>query len=235
MKRSGSCQDTAEMANLSSDQAASADSKEPHTSSAKGGSDEAPQHVNIGPHADANNKNDIDTNTNTNTKINTDAKPQLPSADSSHVAVAEDVVPPRKKLKSPTNSVDAGDRKPDPSPTRRPKNRHPTPSASGDQTSDFGRPTPRGRRLWQEGDPPIRPAAPQPAQKQGPRQSRRNNPNRSTSQSQPAEEEDPSVTQMLKQPETRPISQEQLVAEVKGIYAGLVMYATAHLSRDSHV
>jgi len=28
---------------------------------------------------------------------------------------------------------------------------------------------------------------------------------------------------MFRQPETRPISQEQLVAEVKGIYAGLVM------------
>ncbi len=28
---------------------------------------------------------------------------------------------------------------------------------------------------------------------------------------------------LIKQPETRPISQEQLVAEVKGIYAGLVM------------
>ncbi|KAK0639170.1 hypothetical protein B0T16DRAFT_449948 [Cercophora newfieldiana] len=30
-------------------------------------------------------------------------------------------------------------------------------------------------------------------------------------------------TELIKQPETRPISQEQLVAEVKGIYAGLVM------------
>lgn len=38
------------------------------------------------------------------------------------------------------------------------------------------------------------------------------------------EEEDPSVNKMIGQPETRPISQEQLVAEVKGIYAGLVMY-----------
>jgi hypothetical protein len=28
---------------------------------------------------------------------------------------------------------------------------------------------------------------------------------------------------IIRQPETRPISQEQLVAEVKGIYAGLVM------------
>ncbi|KAL6693082.1 hypothetical protein J3F84DRAFT_381502 [Trichoderma pleuroticola] len=35
--------------------------------------------------------------------------------------------------------------------------------------------------------------------------------------------EDPSITQLIRQPETRPISQEQLVAEVKAIYAGLVM------------
>ncbi|KAL6809565.1 hypothetical protein J3E69DRAFT_360427 [Trichoderma sp. SZMC 28015] len=32
---------------------------------------------------------------------------------------------------------------------------------------------------------------------------------------------DPSVSQLIRQPETRPISQEQLVAEVKAIYAGL--------------
>ena len=30
-------------------------------------------------------------------------------------------------------------------------------------------------------------------------------------------------TRMVRQPETRPISPEQLIAEVKGIYAGLVM------------
>lgn len=33
----------------------------------------------------------------------------------------------------------------------------------------------------------------------------------------------PSTNDIIRQPETRPISQEQLVAEVKGIYAGLVM------------
>ncbi|KAK4243403.1 hypothetical protein C7999DRAFT_36275 [Corynascus novoguineensis] len=33
-------------------------------------------------------------------------------------------------------------------------------------------------------------------------------------------------TELIKQPETQPISQEQLVAEVKGIYAGLVMIET---------
>ncbi|KAF6828040.1 hypothetical protein CPLU01_08748 [Colletotrichum plurivorum] len=38
---------------------------------------------------------------------------------------------------------------------------------------------------------------------------------------------------MLKQPETRPISQEQLVAEVKGIYAGLVMVESKCIEVDN--
>ncbi|KPM39342.1 hypothetical protein AK830_g7175 [Neonectria ditissima] len=38
---------------------------------------------------------------------------------------------------------------------------------------------------------------------------------------------------MLKQPETRPISQEQLVAEVKSIYAGLVMVETKCIEVDN--
>lgn len=38
---------------------------------------------------------------------------------------------------------------------------------------------------------------------------------------------------MQKQPETRPISQEQLVAEVKGIYAGLVMVEAKCIEVDN--
>jgi len=38
---------------------------------------------------------------------------------------------------------------------------------------------------------------------------------------------------MIKQPETRPISQEQLVAEVKGIYAGLIMVETKCIEVDN--
>ncbi|KAM0400453.1 hypothetical protein ACHAPZ_006620 [Fusarium culmorum] len=38
---------------------------------------------------------------------------------------------------------------------------------------------------------------------------------------------------MLQQPETRPISQDQLVAEVKGIYAGLVMVETKCIEVDN--
>ncbi|KAJ9134152.1 hypothetical protein NKR23_g10322 [Pleurostoma richardsiae] len=38
---------------------------------------------------------------------------------------------------------------------------------------------------------------------------------------------------MILQPETRPISQEQLVAEVKGIYAGLVMVENKCIEVDN--
>lgn len=50
----------------------------------------------------------------------------------------------------------------------------------------------------------------------------------------PADDEDPSVTSMIKKPEARPISQEQLVAEVKGIYAGLVMVESKCIQADDN-
>lgn len=135
----------------------------------------------------------------------------------------DDVTPARKRLKSPTTSVNA-DRTRSPSPARRSKGRHNTPADGS--TADFpARPTAKTKgRLWNENDPiPTRnQQSAQPAPQQHPRQSRRRD-NRQAS-NQTVEEEDPSVNKMIGQPETRPISQEQLVAEVKGIYAGLVMY-----------
>ncbi|RWA03437.1 hypothetical protein EKO27_g11668 [Xylaria grammica] len=46
-------------------------------------------------------------------------------------------------------------------------------------------------------------------------------------------EEDSSTPRLIKQPETRPISQEQLVAEVKGIYAGLMMVESKCIEVDN--
>lgn len=153
--------------------------------------------------------------------------------------VSEDATPARKRLKSPTNSVNAGDRTRSPSPNRRSvaKGRHNTPA--DESTADFpARPTARTKgRLWNEGDPiPTRiqagnQAGAQPSSQQNARQSRRRD-NRQVS-NQTAEEEDPSVNKMIGQPETRPISQEQLVAEVKGIYAGLVMVESKCIEVDS--
>lgn len=140
----------------------------------------------------------------------------------------EDAPPARKRLKSPTNSVKAGDRTRSPSPNRRSKSKQTT-AAADEATADFpARPAPRTKgRIWNEGDPiPTRsPASAQPAPQQHPRPSRRRDNNKAISNLQ-TEEEDPSVNTMIGQPETRPISQEQLVAEVKGIYAGLVMCVT---------
>ncbi|KAJ9155509.1 hypothetical protein NKR23_g2139 [Pleurostoma richardsiae] len=44
---------------------------------------------------------------------------------------------------------------------------------------------------------------------------------------------DESATKLIRQPDTRPISQEQLVAEVKGIYAGLVMVESKCIEVDN--
>ncbi|KAH8655570.1 hypothetical protein BX600DRAFT_70331 [Xylariales sp. PMI_506] len=46
---------------------------------------------------------------------------------------------------------------------------------------------------------------------------------RSLTYEEPPPNDESTSTHLIKQPETRPISQEQLVAEIKGIYAGLVM------------
>ncbi|KAI0428372.1 hypothetical protein F5Y09DRAFT_332618 [Xylaria sp. FL1042] len=46
-------------------------------------------------------------------------------------------------------------------------------------------------------------------------------------------EEDTEILRLIKQPETRPISQEQLVAEVKGIYAGLMMVESKCIEVDN--
>jgi hypothetical protein len=50
---------------------------------------------------------------------------------------------------------------------------------------------------------------------------------------QPPTGDDESFPRMMRQPETRPISQDQLVAEVKGIYAGLVMVETKCIEVDN--
>lgn len=107
-------------------------------------------------------------------------------------------------------------------------------------SSDFPARRSRGK-LWHEGEPPLltRAAANQPPQHSSQHQpsntraSRRQHPNIRAREQAPAEEEDPSVSHMIKQPETRPISQEQLVAEVKGIYAGLVMVESKCIEVDS--
>ncbi|OHE97767.1 hypothetical protein CORC01_06972 [Colletotrichum orchidophilum] len=76
------------------------------------------------------------------------------------------------------------------------------------------------RKLWNpDYAPPSRDRTP-PSKPQG-----------SPASSRPPEVDTTDV--MIKQPETRPISQEQLVAEVKGIYAGLVMVESKCIEVDN--
>ncbi|KAM6533213.1 hypothetical protein FALCPG4_006227 [Fusarium falciforme] len=108
--------------------------------------------------------------------------------------------------------------------------------------NDQGRPhkNTSGRQLWssEDGIPSKAPhqtrAVPIPSQRPTPsNQNSNNNPITAPQSSpQPGPDED-NTSVMIPQPETRPISQDQLVAEVKGIYAGLVMVETKCIEVDN--
>ncbi|UNI13756.1 hypothetical protein JDV02_000469 [Purpureocillium takamizusanense] len=123
----------------------------------------------------------------------------------------------------------------------------PTPGRSRarpSESSDFNRSfaskhhRPTTRHLYNPDDD-ARPKTPQPRPSQlTSTHSRRSPPNRTQQRGPPQRDlgspvEPPSVTEMIRQPETRPISPEQLVAEVKGIYAGLVMIESKCIEYDS--
>ncbi|KAF7541910.1 hypothetical protein G7054_g284 [Neopestalotiopsis clavispora] len=70
------------------------------------------------------------------------------------------------------------------------------------------------------------------------RQSNRERKQEPLSHATPTDEDltdDEHITPLIKQPDTRPISQEQLVAEVKGIYAGLVMVESKCIELDNEL
>lgn len=107
-------------------------------------------------------------------------------------------------------------------------------AATGPQDLSFGRRVPstttQGKKLWTP-DQPVTGTS-------SPRVKPLNKGKTSEGRSRPARMEDFSVeeepaTPLIKQPETRPISQEQLVAEVKGIYAGLVMVESKCIEVDN--
>ncbi|WAO85605.1 EST1-DNA-bind domain-containing protein [Fusarium falciforme] len=114
--------------------------------------------------------------------------------------------------------------------------------ARNDARNDQARPhkNTSGRQLWteQDGIPSKAPhqtrAVPIPSQRPTPsNQNSNNNPITAPhSPPQPGTEDD-NTSVMIPQPETRPISQDQLVAEVKGIYAGLVMVETKCIEVDN--
>ncbi|KAK4239733.1 hypothetical protein C8A03DRAFT_42664 [Achaetomium macrosporum] len=113
-----------------------------------------------------------------------------------------------------------------------------------DSRAEFDRGTPQKGRLWSPDDdgtaaPRLRPYDKSNVatyQRQRPSSGSLLKPPRQSHQpptrvpAPPPAEEEPEI---IKQPETRPISQEQLVAEVKGIYAGLVMVENKCIEVDN--
>lgn len=143
---------------------------------------------------------------------------------------------------APDDTREAKRRSPPPTnpqpPSSPPNNRS---RARNDPRIDQGRPhkNTSGRQLWnsEDGIPPKTPqtqggrAVPVASQRQPP--SNQSNPITAPQSSpQPGQDED-NTSVMIPQPETRPISQDQLVAEVKGIYAGLVMVETKCIEVDN--
>ncbi|RYP58841.1 hypothetical protein DL770_010340 [Monosporascus sp. CRB-9-2] len=112
------------------------------------------------------------------------------------------------------------------SPDARPKSSSPPRRSRVRQDPDFRR-SPHAGKLWSPDDAPPQSPTQKPArQRLQPRH-----------QITPAEADvayaDSETTKLIKQPETRPISQDQLVAEVKGIYAGLVMVESKCIEVDN--
>lgn len=112
--------------------------------------------------------------------------------------------------------------------------------AENDKDFDRGTKGLGNRQLWSPGSAALKPTqakTPQSSQwskQQPPSKTEEPEPEPGPNTEAEADEsEDASVSQMIRQPETRPISQEQLVAEVKGIYAGLVMVESKCIEVDN--
>ncbi|KAK6956282.1 hypothetical protein Daesc_001557 [Daldinia eschscholtzii] len=130
-------------------------------------------------------------------------------------------VSPYKRRKSPVSSIKG--RTKSLSPHRRSRARAVSTSIN---EHEFKRTTHLGK-LWSPDDVASS-SSPRPNQTS--RQAR----NISQPRNRPdAVEDESESTRLIKQPETRPISQEQLIAEVKGIYAGLVMVESKCIEVDN--
>ncbi|KAF4971241.1 hypothetical protein FSARC_1863 [Fusarium sarcochroum] len=109
--------------------------------------------------------------------------------------------------------------------------------ARNDSRNDYD----QGRQLWTSEDGVQAKTSQGQGQRAVPHGSPRQGPSAKTSRPaqpttqppRPAPNDDDSTSEMMRQPETRPISQDQLVAEVKGIYAGLVMVETKCIEVDN--
>ncbi|KAI1103228.1 hypothetical protein F4804DRAFT_237795 [Jackrogersella minutella] len=131
---------------------------------------------------------------------------------------------PNKRRKSPDSYIKGKHKSA--SPLRRSRAQVTSPITNDPEFNRRALRTSQGK-LWtpEDGTSPSSPKSKQPSR-----------PSRNLSQpkSRPdIVEDDAESTRLIKQPETRPISQEQLVAEVKGIYAGLVMVESKCIEVDN--
>ncbi|KAI0522182.1 hypothetical protein F5B22DRAFT_643204 [Xylaria bambusicola] len=109
----------------------------------------------------------------------------------------------------------------------RPQSNSPPRRSRARPDPDFTRRAPQQGKLWHpEEDPSSSPYR----TKQSSSKPLKHTP---APKSADAYEEDSEALRLIKQPETRPISQEQLVAEVKGIYAGLMMVESKCIEVDN--
>ncbi|KAJ0363070.1 hypothetical protein COL26b_013102 [Colletotrichum chrysophilum] len=96
------------------------------------------------------------------------------------------------------------------------------PTQTGNASTSDNEAAPKTGKFWSPEEEPLK------------RKSNTESPRPSTSRSfEPRNPEIDQTELCVKQPETRPISQEQLVAEVKGIYAGLVMVESKCIEVDN--
>ncbi|KAI1348029.1 hypothetical protein F5Y01DRAFT_318110 [Xylaria sp. FL0043] len=132
------------------------------------------------------------------------------------VSTDDAVISPRKKrFKYSLTSIQKS-RAQSTSPPRRSRAR---PQSAASPDPDFLRRAPQQGKLW---DPELD-RKPSSCLPEHPSIEHRTEPS----------EEDIEVPRRIKQPETHPISQEQLVAEVKGIYAGLMMVESKCIEVDN--
>ena len=149
----------------------------------------------------------------------------------------------RPSNKSPTPSIKReGSRSRSVSPPKRAKARPTSGAVMDDSTrAEFDRGSYQKGRLWTPDDDAAAAPRPRPYDKSNVASYQRQRVSPATHPKShrqphppppppPPEEES---TEIIKQPETRPISQEQLVAEVKGIYAGLVMVESKCIEVDN--
>ncbi|KAF5025707.1 hypothetical protein F66182_2212 [Fusarium sp. NRRL 66182] len=169
---------------------------------------------------------------------------------SSHRSNSQDLGKNNKKRRADVNNGTTGDQSASATAAEdrdadghQAKRRSPTPTGSPPAVvhrsrarNDFDQGRPRkntsGRQLWNSDDG----AQPKTSHTQGRAvaSTKANRPTHPTTQPpRPLSNDDETPAKMVLQPETRPISQDQLVAEVKGIYAGLVMVETKCIEVDN--